>query len=601
MDTRVAAIKNRMVKKALQIWNIEEKSMLDPVISLFFDVFASEFAIFEDELLKSDAKLLERIASIMTKQNWSLPIPSHALIQIKPSEQDNTYTLSTKDRISTNFNTGIEIPLRINFTALVESQIINAYIQAVAKNKQVDLYHPNNKYNQSLNTSNQKIPNRNIWIGIDIEDELLEQSKKLSVCITHRDGTDENFFPLINFFHQNNKLETQLISEQINNETQLDQYTHTIINKYRNNLFQITLPQIKEKENLLDKLSNYCNREDLIRENKELFWINLQFPNFINDECIENISVQINCLPIVNRTKHETQHNIKQKGNIISLNTNLENEKTFHRKFLNLEKIDDNLGNHYIDITTQSNTNKEGTYALFSGNSIEKFDQRQARQLLNTTLQSIKEEGSSFSLLGSYNKNFVNELEKIDDMIDSTQRKVDNSFGKINPSDRYYSHTQPIEKSQYLFAHYWSTDPNDIVEKIPLQQPFEIDNKLTIGNTKDWSIQLVSKFSGGISNQSSRSKINRFRYGLITNDRIVSKEDIKAFIHKNLQQESDIEISSGVKLCEKNKDGIIRVIKVNIKLKERIALKQSNELKYFLETELKKRSVIDTPYEISIH
>ena len=86
--TDYKSIKERLKKRAMGLWGIEDMDKIDPVIEMLLDVFAYELARVNDEIKISDGKLLERLARILVDDKWSLPSPSHALLKMLPIENE---------------------------------------------------------------------------------------------------------------------------------------------------------------------------------------------------------------------------------------------------------------------------------------------------------------------------------------------------------------------------------------------------------------------------------------------------------------------------------------------------------------------------------
>ena len=72
----------------MALWGIDDRDKVDPIIEMLLDVFAYEMSRLNEEIKVSDGKLLERLARILVDEKWSLPSPSHGLLQMIPLEEE---------------------------------------------------------------------------------------------------------------------------------------------------------------------------------------------------------------------------------------------------------------------------------------------------------------------------------------------------------------------------------------------------------------------------------------------------------------------------------------------------------------------------------
>ena len=144
---------------------------------------------------------------------------------------------------------------------------------------------------------------------------------------------------------------------------------------------------------------------------------------------------------------------------------------------------------------------------------------------------------------------------------------------------------------------YWSTSgslANGFDERTLVQQ-FNIEKYDASG------IMLRTRMQGGMTHDSEQDLINSLRYGLLSRERIISKEDIKNYILHQLGRYVDsIEVGNGVAISPDSKKGLIRVTEVKIKLGQFNENEISNlpEMAHYIERELTERSVCNSNYKI---
>ena len=81
-DKNFTRIKERVLDYAMSLWEIDDARLIDPVVDLLLDVVAYEFYKLHQEVEKSDAQILNRLARILIPQKWSLPFPAHGLLTV---------------------------------------------------------------------------------------------------------------------------------------------------------------------------------------------------------------------------------------------------------------------------------------------------------------------------------------------------------------------------------------------------------------------------------------------------------------------------------------------------------------------------------------
>lgn len=84
-DKKQIAIKERIVKQAMDFWGVSDIRDMDPVIDLLLEVFAHESNKLYQEIEQSDSRILHRLSRILIGNKWTLPKPAHALMTITPN------------------------------------------------------------------------------------------------------------------------------------------------------------------------------------------------------------------------------------------------------------------------------------------------------------------------------------------------------------------------------------------------------------------------------------------------------------------------------------------------------------------------------------
>lgn len=144
---------------------------------------------------------------------------------------------------------------------------------------------------------------------------------------------------------------------------------------------------------------------------------------------------------------------------------------------------------------------------------------------------------------------------------------------------------------------YWVTSgslANGFNERTLIQQ-FNIEKYDASG------IMLRTCMQGGTTHDGEQELINSLRYGLLSRERIISKEDIKSYLlHKLGKYVESVEVGNGVAISPDSKKGLIRVTEIKIKLGQfdKDEIPNLEELAHYLEKDLTERSVCNSNYKI---
>ncbi|MBE7661046.1 type VI secretion system baseplate subunit TssF [Tenacibaculum finnmarkense genomovar finnmarkense] len=580
-------IKERMKMRSMELWGIENTQKVDPVIEMFLDVFSYELSKVHQEVKVSDAKLLERVSKILVNESWSLPTPSHTLLSVHPSEQvsemEKTTQLYFQKIVKGELND-------VFFTPIKNQELLKANVYCTAWDRELS-FDTNKGYKHIINSYKEsKIPEYTIWVGIDIDESLLKDIKKIPISILLKDSHLDPYIKMSSVQDCDGN-DLKLYQEEDLN-TNKEHYYATIQKYYQDYLYTVDLSNSsKKRQKLTDKCSEVFNQEDIEEYDKELFWLEISFSVAFTKEELDKITISTNTFPIVNRKKSYKQHSLKRNGKIVSLYFK---EKEY---FLNAESLIDNEGRVYKNALKNDINNMEGSFSLYFGD-IEQFDERNAKYILSDVIQTVREEGSSFSAMGYDLLNSY--LEDLNDKLDALERKVNFRFKDVsNNNEKVYLQTIPYKTSDTYECVYWTTNAglaNGIKEGALLSQYQIID-------LESDSIRLLTDTVGGAVKKGTKEKISSFRYGLLSKDRIVSNEDIKEFMYVTIGDVvKSVSVKSGVGISVHKKQGLIRTINVEVLLKEAENLSSENKkrLGNSLELQLESKSVHNTPYRVNI-
>src|ERR1044072_9181948 len=88
-------IKNRMLRYALNYWNIKNIEDLDPVVKLILEALSLELYNLGNEIKDTQVRILEKIAGLLAPDFSTAPNPAHAILHATPVEPVETLPITT--------------------------------------------------------------------------------------------------------------------------------------------------------------------------------------------------------------------------------------------------------------------------------------------------------------------------------------------------------------------------------------------------------------------------------------------------------------------------------------------------------------------------
>ena len=571
----------------MDLWNITDLRQMDPVIDLILDVIAYNSSRLHQNISDSDSSVLHRLACLLVPQQWSLPMPSHALLSVEPKD-DESRLLTPQDRFYTRKMMFEKGWVDLDFSPLSNYPLVNAKIKGLSYDSRVMYSYEGSL--QETELSNVVVPSEDgvVWIGLEMTKSLLRSTHNLVLCVLLEDNNLTPFLRDVQVYDGVGENLDVSVPQFPLEHSEKYHYFDEISDYYANNFIQISLDSKALSSN---PFSTYPSEWEVSDEDgdegNKLVWLKLKFPVMFNHVDLGKIRFLLNTYPVVNRTLITVQHNFARKGNIVALPCK-EN-----RFLLNVESFHDDANHQYVDIAHNYSESSIGTYSLYFGN-IERFDSDNARILINKLIQLIHEDGSAFESLEI--DTLTDQLNNLYDNIENIEKSIFD-FTQAKSIPRAFLFTHPYKKTSEVEVSYWTTDAEVANGLDSRTVVYQSDNDKF--STSGLLFQTTTK--QGNAHESERDLINRLRYGLLSKDRIVTREDIKSFVLCRLGKlVKSVDIRDGIAISSDVRRGIIRTTEVRIEL-SRTSKEEGVDLPAmtsFLEDELSKRSINNTPYKI---
>lgn len=588
MDKRYLRIKERLLDRALDLWGIEDERQLDPVVDLLLEAVAFESFQLEETLARADAALLGRLSRLLIPQKWMLPRPAHGLLSVHPKSGEHLMELSPYDHFSVNrVVQGVKSP-PLFFTPLYATQLLDAQIRYRLWGTQLEELGRRRCYTEQAFAEEDRLGDHTLYLGIQIAEENLVHTDKLRLAILPERG---ELLPFLSEIKAFDACEHPLViqSQNIPEASYEGHYVQDLKEHYCHYLYEIELQESKAScslTSLFPKLKEELH--ELHDVASQLYWIRLEFPAVFTLDDMASMGVHLNTVPVINRRLIRKLHSLEREGRILSLSTSDQGH------FLSIESLEDNLGKVYIPRERSYEAGALGVYSLYFGD-LERFDASDAQRQLRRVLQLVREEGNAFSAVD--NSSFASVLKELQDRLTTLEKTVGKMQSESGPSKAFLM-TMPEAEAEHLALSYWEStgglanglSPQDIIQSL---EPDKFDSA---------SIRLRTKTKGGRAAETEDMLIAHLRYGLLSKERIVTREDVKSYLKHRLGITlKQVDLRDGVTISQEPNKGLVRCTDVFLELvKQGTELNEEEQahLSSRLETELKERSVAHTTYKV---
>ncbi|MBO9690949.1 type VI secretion system baseplate subunit TssF [Chryseobacterium sp.] len=568
------SVKARMLQNATKVWGLRSPQSLDPFVKLLIDAFSTEIFKANNEIQTVNARILEKLAKLLTPSIYTHPNPAHSVAFTQPYESSEILLEHTefffRKQMTSTIKSESDKQLNIPFTPVGNVRInkVHASIMFVGNT----CYSIDDRFNKIPIARFQGRPEdyRKITIGVDVSKYVSENFPKyLSIFCSNPAFEHLDFvyklLPYITVSSSGNPLFVReglsYLAENRNDGYEQMFKEQSIRNKviediksiYRHKFIEVTgISQslFSEPGQLPQNLEFLTEKEEITKflDNKRYLWLTFEFPPQFSAEILDNFSFVLNAFPVYNRGWKKTEYSLDIMGNNIPLVTD-EGEH-----FLYVDEVQDGDGRKYTEIPfTPADDLKKGLYTVRKG-GMERFTSRNAVDMIANVLELTRDEIAAFSLLNRDNVKGV--LSEMSDKMKSMVQKVNNAKRNIRQELNYVI-MEPVEKTDHTYAAFWITHCTLANHMRP---GTELSNQL-----KSQTIVLLTETLGGAEEQKGTDSIQAYKYALTTRDKIISLEDVKNYCRMILKDEvREVRVRRGTMISNKPKEGFVRTVEVEI-------------------------------------
>lgn len=573
-------IRARMLENAATLWGVKNERALDPFVKLLIEAFSTEMFKVSNEVNNMQARLLEKIARLLTPSIYTMPQSAHAIVHALPAEA--TGILNNEHE----FSYSIQLPARakgqsatqidLKFTPVDTVQIVNASVAGMITG--YSCYAFTKKTHKSLVKRWKQPPVKygEMWLALDISQISATMPGSFSLYFSNH--TYEHFdwlYSLLPYIHislDGVQLQTEpdlayvTSSEQEGYEAIFNEYnvqkriTDNIRQIYKQHF--ITIKDIPpQAETLTRQWPEALEEYGTAQEIKDQFtgsylWLKLKFPPQYTFEVLEQFMICLNAFPVFNRKWKQLDYALNLTGNNIPLPLDP------GEHFLSVHKVQDNNGTSYTEIPYAITGNiKKGLYSVRKG-GMERFDERSALDMVNYLLELTRDEVSAFGSMKTGNV-----VKPVNEMV-TQMKKLEQVAGAVSGSTREISSyviTEPLPDVSQINVSYWVTHCH-LANDLRASEELKADSATPVQNGR---VLLLTNTRGGELPQQGTDTINAYRYALTSRDRLVTVQDIKNFCLYELKNHiKDISVKKGIAHSPRPKEGFVRTTDIFITLQQ---------------------------------
>ncbi|TDW96801.1 type VI secretion system baseplate subunit TssF [Dinghuibacter silviterrae] len=544
-------IRGRLLRHAADFWNLPSATDLDPLVQVLIEGLASELYNVSADMQYTESRLLEKLAGLLTPDLMTMPLPAHALVQARPVENVEILEAGFALRRQTA-DKGADAW----FTPARETPVYNAGIVLLASGNKVT--GPSGRPLRAQ--PGKRLEPYTLWIGLDLPKDI-DTLPPLSFYIHSRyEALTEDWYrllPLSGWKIQGHSLDMRAglpgddPDEWLRAFDPLAVRLRDIERYYQAHFLHATpLPLEGGPLPYPPSWKDIFLAADLATLRDPLWWIEVTFPSSIGLQGLEELEVQLNTFPAVNRRLHKIHHRFKGIGHIIPLRPEPGS------LFLGVHRLTDSKGRVYEPVPLHPEGGQTpGTYSLRSGGA-ERFDQRNAREIIDYLFELLRDESAAFS---SYGFDFLTQaLKSLQQGLTLVEQKARQTLSDITEGTRYIV-VKPLDPHETMHLEYWTTQgylPLQLQSGTPLTQ--SEGSRLRAG-----SIRLVTRPVGARTAPGPADRLQAYKYALMTRDRIVTEEDIRLFLRQELGERlGTVVIRKGVMVSQHPKEGLRKTIDV---------------------------------------
>jgi hypothetical protein len=601
-------VRNRMLKRAAEFWGFAESEMddFDPIVLLLIEACAVEVEKVAAEVGKSQNRMLERLAELLHPSSAEIK-PSYGIIQARASEpasilpKDAQFLYKPPASERTRDNTNGDF----YFSPANAINIFDGEIKFLASSK--ELFQISDGIQKTSVASSIK---RNAsllhkaWIGIELHDEIENldgisfyfhwinqpESKNWYSYIPYSkwflDGTPVHLKQGISYANENAKNDWQGVLPYDEMATIEQEILDLLHPSYLTITTKDSFANLKAgKKRYPPEFESLFEKNDLKKLKDDLIWLEIQFPSVIPQEALDNLRCSINAVPVINRKLNKLTYRLNQTINIVPLETD--------GSFLSIKEII-NYNGQPISLVPFANPGDLHADSFTIRYGINRFDERNSREILVNLTELIKDESAHFSALG---EDFLSQnIRELNQMLARIEGKL--KLQNKNQSPFPFLIIKPVREGETVAIEFWSCN-GEAANKIPVGTRLSPHRHSSVQSN---SIFFISSTYGGHDKYDDSQKIDQYKNSLLTHNRIVTLSDLQIFLNAELgKTAASIECKRSYVKSEKPSEGFIQCLQVIVTPEpESLSREEWDQKLEEIRLKIEKRSTNNIPFYLKL-
>lgn len=512
-------IKDRMIRTALDYWNIKKVENLDPLIRLLIEALAMQLHNISDEIADIEGRVMRRLSEVLLPDAVTVVRPAHAVVHASPQLPELMTNMFDGFSTASPF-IGRRDGRNFSFYPVCETKLRRGAVRMIVSENNVYEVLPDQ--NKRLLLKSQTIPeNANrIFVGLEFDEKSIDLSHLsfffdfpnidrrhdylhyLSSAVWRWQGKQLDTSRGLHIEDERQKMNLQrffdgMNSDQSVNASIVDQYKMsyvTIESQLKVTMQDYTVcPHGFVMPDADGHSSVFCT---------PLIWLEIDMPPQFATSVLADIQISINTFPVANKEMRRVNRLVKKDFGVIPLTTD------DGESFFDMIEVTDENGTVY----NRANGYKERNgmiYTMWQGGS-ETFDRRRTDKDLP-----------------------------------------------------YYLYVEP-HQSSYFYMRYW-TSFGPLANGMRIGQTL---NPLGSAYGEYGRALFLTTSDGGKASLSDRERIAKLKYILGCRNRVVTNNDIRNFCFSECCDDiSDVIIKKGICSSTESGRGLLRTIDVHLVLK----------------------------------
>lgn len=603
-----------MLKNASRIWgysDVEAENSFDPLVGMLMGALAFELEKISDEIHGSESRVVEKLVNLLTPESVVGALPAHGILRAQSHQPSfkihPAFQFYLSRKVKNPEDPSRTIDQQIFFTPAGYYSLFNGQVKYIITGKTI--YEVDKEgYKEAIaeNRLTSLREHNTIWIGMAI-DPGLESVKGLNLFFDLRSELhEETFYQFLAraswyindipvHFARGFGDDSKSNHEGFDHMMEIDQDASANVCNHVNRFYRHKFMTIEEdtpvsefaiKEMVPQSLQSAFDDVSLKLVKAGYSWIRVEFQQPLPDEILENIFCSLNCIPVINRKLNEFTYSARDQITIIPLMTD--------SSFFDLESVSNSKGMKYsLKSFSRAKEIGKGSYILRQG-GVGRFDSRDAVEILNYLIELLRDENAAFSILGAdMVSSNLREMNQIIARLE--QRLMDISSLKENIS---YLMLRSLPNDESVFVKFWSTNGlqgNNMKGGTTL-------NVYKGSDIRQETVRFLTNTVGGRDKLDTEDRLNAYRVALLSKDRVVTAEDIKALCFAHFGKALDkVEVKKGIDSGATANSGFTRTIDVELWLSKKRSLLSDEELEFLkedLNVKLEEKSMNILPFRI---